>query len=552
MTATINWGDGNTTANVPIPQDPNGNCVVNGGDYTYADDGEYPVLATVYWSGFEVLALNTIAAITEDHNNALNSVAPLTLTEGVAFSGAVATFTDPGNTDPLSGFAATIGWGDGTTSAGTITEAGGTYTVTGNHTFTDEGSGNIDVTIWDGENRGQVGFIRLGDVTDSVTVNDADALAAAPVPDGTATAGTYFTGTVASFTDSYSQSASDFTATISWGDNSPPSVGTVTSSGGTLSVSGTHAYLAGGSYIAETTLTDDAPGSSSTVDTAVVNVADAVTAVSTSAVSGSAFKAGRSVPMTVTFTGPVTVTGTPQLALNDGGIATYLGGSGTPTLAFNYFVSASQNTNQLDYASPGALTGGTIVGSTTLIAASLLLPLPGAGDGLRAADLVIDTRPPTITTPPSGVTADATSPAGATVNYISQVGFTDLGGSGVKTSGCTPTSPSLFPIGTTQVNCTATDVAGNTATASFTVKVLGPADQAAILLGQVTPIGQSGLVNDVRQIQADIAKNHVNAACNDLADFLGLVQSQTGKTLTTAQANQFTGEATTIKNALGC
>ena len=36
---------------------------------------------------------------------------------------------------------------------------------------------------------------------------------------------------------------------------------------------------------------------------------------------------------------------------------------------------------------------------------------------------------------------------------------------------CTPPSGSLFPLGTTTVNCTATDAAGNTATGAFKVKV---------------------------------------------------------------------------------
>jgi uncharacterized secreted protein with C-terminal beta-propeller domain len=50
---------------------------------------------------------------------------------GVAYSGPVLSFNVT-NTQALS---ATISWGDGTTSAGTIERAGGTYTVVGNHTY---------------------------------------------------------------------------------------------------------------------------------------------------------------------------------------------------------------------------------------------------------------------------------------------------------------------------------------------------------------------------------------------------------------------------------
>ena len=40
----------------------------------------------------------------------------------------------------------------------------------------------------------------------------------------------------------------------------------------------------------------------------------------------------------------MTVTGTPTLTLNNGGTATYSGGSGTNALTFSYTVAAGQNT----------------------------------------------------------------------------------------------------------------------------------------------------------------------------------------------------------------
>ena len=39
--------------------------------------------------------------------------------------------------------------------------------------------------------------------------------------------------------------------------------------------------------------------------------------------------------------------GTPTLTLNDGGTATYVGGSGTSALTFSYTVGAGQNTADL-------------------------------------------------------------------------------------------------------------------------------------------------------------------------------------------------------------
>src|SRR5260370_1153280 len=50
---------------------------------------------------------------------------------------------------------------------------------------------------------------------------------------------------------------------------------------------------------------------------------------------------GKTIALTLVLSGPVTVTGTPTLSLNDGGTATYIGGSGTNALIFSYTVAAS-------------------------------------------------------------------------------------------------------------------------------------------------------------------------------------------------------------------
>ena len=58
--------------------------------------------------------------------------------------------------------------------------------------------------------------------------------------------------------------------------------------------------------------------------------------------------AGQVVTLTVNLTEAVTVAnGTPTLTLNDGGTATYSGGSGTNALTFSYTVAAGQNTPDL-------------------------------------------------------------------------------------------------------------------------------------------------------------------------------------------------------------
>jgi hypothetical protein len=85
---------------------------------------------------------------------------------------------------------------------------------------------------------------------------------------------------------------------------------------------------------------------------------------------------------------------------------------------------------------------------------------------------VVDTTPPTITVP-ADITTQATSLSGATVTY--QASASDIVDGTVATT-CSPTSGSIFKIGMTTVICTATDKAGNTASASFKVNVINPFD----------------------------------------------------------------------------
>jgi large repetitive protein len=125
-----------------------------------------------------------------------------------------------------------------------------------------------------------------------------------------------------------------------------------------------------------------------------VSLAPPVIAVSTAATvaANSTFHTGNVVPITITFTAPVTVTGTPQLALNDGGVATFASGSGTSTLTFNYTVATGQNTSKLDYVSPGSLTlsGGATIKDASSRDAVLVLPATGT-DGLAAKNISIVT-----------------------------------------------------------------------------------------------------------------------------------------------------------------
>jgi len=81
---------------------------------------------------------------------------------------------------------------------------------------------------------------------------------------------------------------------------------------------------------------------------------------------------------------------------------------------------------------------------------------------------------PNISVPKQPIKVETTEPAGVSINYADLVSAADAV-DGAITLECTPNSGSIFRVGSTLVSCTASDTAGNTATASFTILVVAPA-----------------------------------------------------------------------------
>ena len=147
-----------------------------------------------------------------------------------------------------------------------------------------------------------------------------------------------------------------------------------------------------------------------------------VTGVTSSNADGT-YSTGSPVLIQVVFNTTVIVTGTPQLIIQTGNPATttlnYTSGSGSSTLTFTYTVANLNSSADLDYDSASAmsLNGGTILGTTGIVAV-LTLAVPGAAGSLGAnKNLKIDTTVPApiITGVTSSGTANGTHGVGSVI-----------------------------------------------------------------------------------------------------------------------------------------
>jgi large repetitive protein len=166
---------------------------------------------------------------------------------------------------------------------------------------------------------------------------------------------------------------------------------------------------------------------------AIDTTAPTVTNVTSTSADG-VYGTGTVIPITITFSEVVNVTGTPQLTLETGTtdrVVNYTSGSGTNILAFTYTVQAGDTSADLDYVGTSSLAvnGGTIKDAATNNA-NLTLPTPvGAGSLGANKNIIIDTSAPTVTINQAIGQADptGTSPINFTVVFSEAVtDFNDL------------------------------------------------------------------------------------------------------------------------------
>jgi microcystin-dependent protein len=493
FTATIAWGDGTTSAGT-VSVD-NGVYSV-AGTHTYAEEGSYVATADIKDVGGSTATASSTAIVADAPLTALGSLA-VSGVEGAAFTATVATFTDANPNAPLGDFTATIAWGDGTSSAGTVSVDNGVYSVAGTHTYVEEGA-----------------YVATADIKD-VGGSTATASSTAIVADAPLTAqgstvngieGASFTATVATFTDADPNSQlSDFTATIDWGDGTASSAATVSVSNGVYSVTGSHTYLEEGSYTATATIADG--GGATAVVSSTATVADAPLTVQQSVIaSGDEGVAPTDVAVTFTDADPNSQLGdfTATIAWGDGttsaGTVSVNNGVYAVTASHTYLEEGSY-TATTTIADVGGATA-TVNGTAVVRDAQLVAQGSPILNGVEGSALTT-----TVATfsdaNPNGTVADFT----ATIDWGD--GTTSGGVIAENGGGFAVTGSHAYAVsGVYTAVVTIADEGGSTAKVTDTADILPAAPRITTLVGtplngQTVELRGSGDVGDTVNLYAD-------------------------------------------------
>jgi subtilisin-like proprotein convertase family protein len=247
----VTFGDGTSQTISAAPGNNTGTTV----SHTYSSSGSYSVsvVATDKDGGASAAASQSVAIA------GVNIPTLGDIPEGSTFSGTIATINDAANYGTNS-FTATINWGDGTTTAGTITvdpNNAGSFLITGSHYYGD-GPATYTVTVTITTTSGSMstsaaGTIKIDNVAPTLSVSGA--------------VGGFINQTLGltlSATDpSSADSAAGFIYSINWGDGTTQTIGATANNG--TGVVPTHTYAALGNYTVTITATDKDGGVSTAV-----------------------------------------------------------------------------------------------------------------------------------------------------------------------------------------------------------------------------------------------------------------------------------------------
>jgi hypothetical protein len=229
-TASIDWGDG-TTSPTFVTACGKEFCVSS--SHSFAEEGNYNAKVLVSDIGGSTLNLPGISISVTDAPITAYSATPAS-PHGVQFTEVIATFKDANAYAKAGDFTASIDWGDGTSSAGTVSADNMGFDVIGTHTYSDPGPHTAAVTINDiGGSTAQVSSVVADDYQIIATGRKWHVRLGRP-----------FTWIVATCTDTDPASnISNLTAIIDWGDGTTPTTGTLIADGGGIyDVQGVHTY----------------------------------------------------------------------------------------------------------------------------------------------------------------------------------------------------------------------------------------------------------------------------------------------------------------------
>jgi len=155
------------------------------------------------------------------------------------------------------------------------------------------------------------------------------------------------------------------------------------------------------------------------------------------------------------------------------------------------------------------------IGTTPVTCTATDANLNSASGGFNVIVTLDDNQPPTFTTLPSNSTTEATGSGGAAVSWT--IAATDNVDPS-PTIVCDHTSGSTFPVGTTPVDCTAKDSAGNVSSphASFSVTVTDTTPPVLTLPGDqnVETEDPGGAVVTYGVSASDIVSGSITPSCN--------------------------------------
>ncbi|MCB8943208.1 MAG: hypothetical protein H6658_05590 [Ardenticatenaceae bacterium] len=237
--ATAVWGDGTITQPITITNN-NGNFGLAHLSHPYLEDGVYTATFTVC---NDVMLCTAVSAL-ETVNNlppVVNAGADVVVLATAMLTEAV--FVDAG---VLDGHTAVISWGDGLTTAGSISETNGSGTVTATHVYSQSGVYAAQLCVTDDDG---------GTGCNGLTITVTRGLEAPFVtlwPDNVADEGGTITHTL-----TVSQSSAGYlhSGTIDWGDGTMTQSITLTNGGGVVELA--HVYLDDGVYTATVMVCND-------------------------------------------------------------------------------------------------------------------------------------------------------------------------------------------------------------------------------------------------------------------------------------------------------